>query len=222
MRVGLPSIPSQSDFEKAYDKLLHSHSVPIDRFVRYVPWCRFDPRFAEICVQYLTRKWNSLNPLKLRELLEKQPWPAVFGVLLEFTKKKETSEVFRYWSKLVTFDLKPASDEQFFMGFRQLGGLAMLEDSAYSLSEYRRWGYLSRENLLGKETTGTLPPQTRHEILKSLFSRTQRVKTNDYWLAIGKCVSKRQAERDLKDSPLLSSHGRTKGKLFTFRKLRQS
>lgn len=224
MKGGLARIPGLGDLEKAYASLLHAHpSAPTsDDLALYSQWSRFDPRLAEILVEYIAKNWKRIPPVSLRESLLIQPWPSVAAVLFEFVgaklKGSHTSKLYAYWAKLITLDFKKAGGEQYFIGLRQLGGKAMLEDAAFPLQAYCRWGYLARENLVSKSTSASLSPQTRTEILKTLFAGERRVRTEQYWQAIGKCVSRRQAERDLRDHPNLRACGRTKGTYFVWRR----
>ena len=60
-------------------------------------------------------------------------------------KRPEDLELFKLWKKTATLGFKMANWEQYFVGKRRMGGKAMMEDAQFSLEEYRRWGFLSRE-----------------------------------------------------------------------------
>jgi len=230
---GPSAIPGMSELEEAYSRLLHRHSdsvSPEDLGV-FSQWSRFDPRLAETWISYLAREWHGLNPIELRNSLLKRRWPAAAAVLLEFAEKIVAANpaasdpaLFRFWRRTVTEGFPKGNWEQFFIGLRRLGGQSMQDDARFAFSEYRKWGYLGREILLSKSghsgemssrvPTHSLPPETRAEILKSLLSASPRITTDLYWHALGKCISRRQAERDLENSSLVKPHGNTKGRYF--------
>jgi len=227
MTVGLDKIPGIGDLEKCYDAILQArvskdHSLSLDRFSLFCQWTRFDPRLAEICVQYISESWKKINPIELYQAFEKQPWPNVVGVLLEFSEKlvflesPEESDLFQLWKQLITKRLKKSNWEQFFIGQRRIAGQMMLDDARFSLAEYQKWGYLSREILLNKkiENTHSYSLQTRQQILKALVESSPRITTDAYWNALGQSISRRQAERDLRSCSLLKSIGETKGRYF--------
>ncbi|MBI4404620.1 MAG: hypothetical protein HY537_10685 [Deltaproteobacteria bacterium] len=228
---GLKIIPSHGDLKLGYEKLLHKHpSAPSEtELARYSQWSRFDPRLAEICVIYLSNTWEKLNPISLRKALLMEPWPSAQAVLFEFvsqviaTLKKEQLRLFRCWSRTVTLGFAKAFTEQFFIGLRQLGATTMTDDARFSLAEYCKWGYLSREILIPKGRRAqsgrsfSLTHETRQEILKSLLEKSTRITTEDYWKALEHCISRRQAERDLTSNQLLKPKGHTKARYFVKR-----
>lgn len=210
-------LPSQKNLESVYQKLLHlkPNAPTVTELARYSQWARMDPRLGEIWVGYVRKHWKTINPSDLRMALCKEDWPSAAAVLLEFVGKQTDSKALPYWCKIVTEGFRPAGASQFFVGLRRLGGEAMLEDALHSTNEYRKWGYLARENLLRTPANSQAAKSQRDAILLALLAKHSRIKTSQYWEAIGKCVSKRQAERDLKAHPQLRAHGKTKGKLFS-------
>ena len=226
MQGGLVKIPGERALHKAYDSLLHKKPAPsYHHLALYSQWARFDPRLAEIWVRYVSREWVHLNPLELRLHLFKQPWPSCAGVLLLFVKNyleaekhlDPTIHLLEHWSYLVAGGALKGCDEQFFVGLRQVAGKSMFDDARYSLSEYRKWGYFSRENLTHGKSAGSLSVTTRQEMLRELLEKHVRIRTATYWEAIGRCVSKRQAERDLEKSLLLRIRGQTSARYFVRR-----
>ena len=224
---GLEKLPGVQDLEGGYNQILLAQrsangEVDLNSFVLFCQWSRFDSRMGEICVAFLARYWKKINPVELHDGFAQQPWPAVLGVLLEFCSDK--SSLFQLWKKTATCDFAKANWEQFFIGRRRVGGQLMFDDSRFSLEEYRKWGYLGREILMnkqgrveGQENRVSYSYETRVQILKDFLDTHRRVTTQQYWEAIHKCVSRRQAERDLQSSGLLRSLGRTKGRYFVKR-----
>ncbi len=230
-------IPLHRQLHKAYERLLHPRPAPLKNadLALFTQWSRFDPRLAEIWVVYMASKWEQLSPLLLRNCILRQPWPACAGVLLEVVEKvvrsrdtQEKRRLFRLWKLLVTEGFPKAPFEQFFLGLRPLGSQDMFDDARFAIREYRKWGYLGREIPLPKEYLSqpsksalrppSLSPETRSEILKSLFEHSHRIRTTSYWDAVGRCISRRQAERDLNGCRWIQSHGDTRGRYFTKRR----
>jgi hypothetical protein len=227
MQGGLLNIPGRLELEKAYSMLLHRvPATPNETdLALFAQWSRFDPRLAEIWVSFLVREWERFHPLELRGALLSQPWPAAAAVLLEFTAKRVRNRtLFPFWHRMVTESFPKGNWEQFFIGLRKIAGKAMQDDARFAFSEYRKWGYLGREILLNKSGQGsiaeegkrthTLLPETRREILKEMLTSSARITTDVYWEAIGRCISRRQAERDLESSSIVRACGNTRARYF--------
>jgi hypothetical protein len=235
---GLESLPGAAKLERAY-RNLQIRRVPkcsVTSLALYAQWARFDPRLAEIWVAYLARHWRDVSPLALREVLKRQPWPMAAGVLLEFVERavaidRDELRLFSHWKALVLDSFPRAHWEQFFIGERRVAGKAMLDDARFSSLEYKKWGYLGREVLFNKQCfedgreriprrgragggTHRIDPESRLEILRELFRKQESVTTEMYWNAIGRCVSRRQAERDLQSARWLKASGRTRARVF--------
>ncbi len=238
MKGGLLNIPQLTDLKEAYDSLLHLEPKDpgIDQIALFSQWARFDARLAEIWIHYLEPHWGLLNPLDLNTTLLKQPWPAAAGLLLEFVqtlieaKSKENRinksvnsqdlEKFRLWKRLVTYQISPAEWEFFFIGLHKIGGKIMFEDACFSLKEYRDWGFLGRDILVQKTSSSHFKVQAhiekevRLQILQQLLRASPRITVKKYWEAIGQCISLRQAERDLSNSPILEAVGQTQARYY--------
>lgn len=227
MKIGLLNIPHVSDLQLAYHHLLHHHptSPHLSSLALFSQWCRFDPRLAEIWVHYLASHWQTMNPIELNNALRQQPWPAAAGVLLEFVQlsfhkdSSEDAKKYQLWKKLVTFDFLPADWEFYFIGIHKIGGKFMLEDSCFSLIQYKSWGYLGRDILIHKPelspfTKAHFQKEVRYQILKSLFKSNPRVHVKMYWEAVNKSISLRQAERDLSECGFVEAVGQTKGRYY--------
>ena len=223
MKGGITAIPSREQLETAYMQLLHERPAsPSEKeLALFARWGRFDPRLAEIWITYLSKKWTLHNPVQLRDELLRGPWPAAAAVLLHFARKLtdgESQRVFDCWCRLVTEGIPKVDAEQFFIGLRQIGGKEMFEDARFATREYLEWGFLGRENLVRGKSVTHLSANGREQVLKTLLESVSRLRTDAYWNAIGRCVSRRQAERDLKRSPLLRVQGKTKGTYFVARR----
>jgi len=208
-------LPSQQDLELAYQKLLHGkpHLPNLKELSTFSQWTRLDPRLAEIWVAYVGRHWETINPSELKLEIQTKRSPAAAAVLLEFVRAGSTSKALPHWCRVVTEGTLKTTNEQFFVGLRRIGSEAMLEDAQFPLPQYRKWGFLSREPLLRRPTGSS--KNGREQILLELIHKMPRITTNDYWDAIGKSVSKRQAERDLTNSPRLRCNGETKGRWYS-------
>lgn len=214
---GLRHIPSLSDLAKAYKDLLHE-KPSASKIALYSQWSRIDPRLAEILATFIAKNWKRLDGLEIRTHVLQQPWPSALAVLLEFSKKTALDpRLFQHWCRTITQDLAKASGEQFFIGLRKFAGDLMFEDAVFTSEEYRRWGYLGREQLVRNAEPPKLSIVTRQVILKSLSKESARITTSKYWDAIGRCISKRQAERELRASKLVVAHGNTRARVFSFR-----
>jgi hypothetical protein len=115
-----------------------------------------------------------------------------------------------------------AAGEQFFFTTRAFGGNLARRDAEESLAEYKRWGYLSREEPLAKElgTTarGTLGPAERQNLLRRLVERQPEISLTDYLEALRGRGSKRQASRDLAAATFLRKRGTTRGARYSLRR----
>jgi hypothetical protein len=226
MKVGLEKLPGIPDLEMAYNEILLAQRtqggiIDLARFVLYCQWSRFDSRLGEICVRYFSQCWRQINSVGLHEIASHGSWPNVLGVLLEFCPEKDP--LFQLWKKTVTFGFGKAHWEQYYIGKRRIAGAEMLDDARFSLEEYRKWGYLSREVLLNKGSTpsaiqgGGYSHEVRAAVLKELLESHVRITTKLYRNALENRISMRQAERDLKDSKLLRAVGKTRGRFFVRR-----
>lgn len=219
-------VPTLKLLENAYTKLMHfkPHPPTIDDIALYTQWSRFDPRLSELLVIHFAKHWRKINPIFFRQSILHYPWASVIGVFFLFVRqmvKQENSpdlDLYDGWSKLITTGFKRASGEQFFMGLRKIADEQMLHDVQFSIKPYISWGYYSRENLIPKSGSGHLNADTRKNMLLHLANTSKRITTSDYLKAIGNCISRRQAQRELLSSSFLNPSGKTKGKTFTVRR----
>ena len=215
----LKSIPSFEELEKYYSLLLPNQQklIPIAKIVECVHFCRFDPRLAELVVVYFSKRWREYAPLELGEDLSNNRLSARFGVLLEFSGKilhESERELFRNWKNMVVHKATPAEGEQYFIGLWPIGSSRMAESAEFSSGEYEKWGYLGRAILCPKSEQMYFSKTTRKRILESMLQTQKQFSAKEYWEAIGRSVSLRQAERDLLMHKNISSRGYTRNKRY--------
>jgi hypothetical protein len=220
MKPGLDRLPQLGDLSGAYDRLQFQSPSASDEqsLALYSQWTRFDARLAEIWIGYVSGAWKSLDPMKFHSQFVKQPWPSVAGVLLEFVKNAQKSKAerthFNSWKQLVLYGIDPAPWQLFFISGRGPGSASMREDAELSLGEFRKWGYLSRDQLVRKKGQQTLAPEVREKILARICRHRGRITVQHYWDAIDHAVSRRQAERDLLRCIWLKPVGATRGREY--------
>jgi len=176
-------------------------------------------------VELVARGYGRLNPLGLRRAAAKARWPAALGAALEFTRRVVRSREFDDYAAFATGAIAPARGERFFLGAHAFGGAHARRDAEESLAEYKRWGYLGREEPyskeLGVEAHGTLGRTERLNLLRRLAERRGSVTFAEYAAALRGRVSARQASRDLRDAEFLEKEGRTRGSRYRLVALRQ-
>ena len=108
-------------------------------------------------INYISQVWRKFHPIELNNCLQKEVWPAVFGVLLEhiyfyYEQKKKKTELglFRKWFECVLHDVQPAKGELFFIHLYRPGSRLMYEETLYSLNVYKKWGYLASDLMFNK------------------------------------------------------------------------
>jgi len=193
----------------------HGKPAPEELLVLAAQAARREPRLLWALVELLARAYDRFDPLRLRRAALRARWPATVAVALEFARRAAPSEELEAWSRLVTSAIAPARGERFFLGTRAFAGEQARRDAEESLSEYRRWGYLGREEPFAKElglrAHGTLGPAERRNLLRRIASRRGVVTLVEYLEALGGRASSRQASRDLASADFLVREGRTRG-----------
>ncbi len=176
---------------------------------------RGDPRLLWILVDLLARSYDHFDLLKLRRAALAARWPAALAVAFEFARLARPSQELADVADFVTRRIAPARGEQFFLSVRRFGGGEARRDAEESLAEYKRWGYLAREEPIAKELggigRGSLGPSERRNLLKRLVERQGSVTLSDYLTALRGRASRRQATRDLATAPFLVREGTTRG-----------
>lgn len=226
--IGLTQLPSQEQLGAAYQRLQDPQAqITLEQWALWSQWSRLDPRLAEQWITAISQQWRSIPPAQLNGALQKQPWPAAAGVLLEqghgfYQASKTERRLYLRWCRCVMSDVRPACDEQYFMGMRAFAGEAMRQDAALALRPYRRWGYLGREILRNKASQGLLtgrgltwaPPALRRQVLEALLRTRPRITIQDYRAALGGAVGRRQAELDVAQYNGLRAVGKTRNRIY--------
>lgn len=220
---GLARIPNNKDLRKAYN-LLQSRELKLKEadLILWTQWSRFDPRLAEIIISRLVEDWPKQSPTALNLAALQMPWPAVLGVLLEhaklLVKKKESFSLFENWMRCSLTGIGRASGELFFIGIEEFAGKRVRHHTSHALRVFKKWGYLCDTILLPKFLPNFsktyLPKRSRLVLLKDLLKNKRRIAISDYLRALSGMVSRRQAERDLKEIKSLKSIGRTRARTY--------
>jgi len=175
---------------------------------------RHEPRLLWAVVELLARSYDRFDALALRRAAQRARWPAAVAVALEFARRAVRSDELDDWARFVTAPLRPAPGERFFLGTRAFAGAQARRDAEESLAEYKRWGYLGREEPFAKElgggARGTLGPAERANLLRRIAGRQGSVTLGEYLAALKGRASARQAQRDLAAAPFLERRGRTR------------
>jgi hypothetical protein len=176
---------------------------------------RHDPRLLWALVELLARAYATFDALALRRAAGRARWPSTLGVVLEFARRAAPGQELDDWAAFVARRLPPpARGERYFLGTRPFGGEAARRDAEESLAEYKRWGYLGREEPFAKELgaapRGSMERVERLNLLRRLASRRGTVTHAEYAAALHGRVSARQATRDLGAAPFLRRDGRTR------------
>jgi hypothetical protein len=182
---------------------------------------RHDPRLLWAVVELLGRSYERFDALGLRRAALRARWPGAVAVALEFARAVARSEEFEDYARFITAPIRPAAGERFFIGARAFGGAQARRDAEESLAEYKRWGYLAREEPFAKELgpglRGTLEPAERKNLLRRMAERRGAVTLAEYVAALKGKASVRQAQRDLATAAFLSREGRTRGARWVMR-----
>jgi hypothetical protein len=230
---GLTTIPSIDDLSKAYDCLQNRSNeihVQVEELALWSQWARFDPRLAEIWVKYISTHWREIPPAALNQKLSELPWPAAAGMLIDqvsfflrFPKNKLNFAGFKLWRQAATLGFQPASFELYFIGTRAFAGVEAFKDALQPLRFYENHGYFGRDLLQNKAHPNgqtLISVEVRMSVLAALCKNRPRISIRDYRDALSGGVSRRQAEKDLENHPILVPIGRTKGRYFRVKRCR--
>lgn len=192
----------------------HGGASPEEVVVLGAQAARHDPRLLWVVVELLARDYARFNPLALRRAALRARWPAAVAVALEFARRAAGSTELDDYARFVSAPITPAPGERFFLGTHAFAGRLARRDAEESLAEYKRWGYLGREEPFSKElgarARGTLGRPERLNLLRRLAERRGAVTFGEYAAAVGGRVTRRQLSRDLQDAPFLKREGRTR------------
>jgi hypothetical protein len=229
---GLLFIPSLEEKENAYACLEQDFRHPKDRAVNLEQWAlwsqltRFDPRLGELWVKAISIVWESLDPLRFREALLKQPWPACAGVLFLQVNihllAPPVRPLFRAWSQLVLTGVPKAENQFYFIGTFAFAGKQIQKDAESSFKSFLRWGFLGQATFMNKASSqpskSEISPSQRRAKLDLLISRQSRFTVHDYIAVLAEGVSIRQAQLDLASHPRLKAVGNTRGRFYLRRR----
>ncbi len=182
---------------------------------------RHDPRTLWILVELLATRYATLHPVALRSALRESRWPAALGVAFEFARRVSKDPELEGFARFVMRGVPRARGEQFFVSTNSFAGALARRDAEESLAEYKRWGFLAREEPVAKELSttahGTLGRRERMNLLRRLVERLGAISLSDYLEALGNKASPRQASRDLATAPFLARRGATRAARYSLR-----
>ena len=178
-------------------------------------WSRFDPRLLEVLVDFGLHHWKELHPQKLREKMREMETPQTVGVVASFiqTTSPQDKEMGVFWD-YVLFNLKPLSPQFYFRDLYTPGSTLANRAASESLTEFKEWGFLSRERIVvdpsTKKTVGTWDQPARFNILRRLFTQKKHLQISDYLEELHHTISRQQALLDLKS---LGAQQKEKGRI---------
>ena len=226
---GLKRIPSEKQIAGAYTLLqMTEKNIPDGKLALYSQWTRLDPRLGEILVGYLAGFWKRHNPVSLNRFVRLQVWPSAFGVLVEqtpfyFQQKgmKWDKSFFRKWAECVMDSVRPAHGELFFVDIHTIGSKRFFEEATHATEIYRKWGYFGKDLMINKASPPQrtlISPAQRKFLLERLLKQKKELKVEDYMRELNFQIHRKQAQRDLKNHPLLSRRGNTKNRRYILKK----
>lgn len=222
---GLMQIPNSAQLLKAYNEILGEELHSIDKLCEYIQWIRFDPRLGEILVHFLFKKWKKINPIKFNKEILKQTWPALAGVVFETVRlliPKSQKKLFDLWMKTTLLDVKAEPEQLLYVGIYKLGSSKALIEAQKGISLYRKWGFLSSELLINKETfffsnqkaPTVYQKKSRQILLRNFIKDHQQFTVKDYLEYLEYKIHIRSAQKDLHNCPQLKSNGYTRNKMY--------
>jgi hypothetical protein len=208
---------------------------------KYSQWARLDPRLAEVLTGFLGRNWSRLNVVRLLTHLSYEPWPRAILVPLRFVEVEASSKRERQASRTFERQALPAferhalrsliaaideafpecTNDLFFIPL-QRPNRVITDEAVTLLSEpYLRSGYIGSVSLLAKgrlpEGATVLSTGARGRLLHKMrdeLARGGTLTVAAYRLRCKGLVSRRQAQRDLEESPLFEAVGFTRGRRY--------
>ncbi len=179
---------------------------------------RFDPRLFGILVDYLAQNWKRVNPLLLRQAMQKFETPQAWGVMGEMISSLQPSSETVYFFEYVTRNLAPVSPQLYFINYYLPGSHLMQKAALEPLEEFFKWGFLARERpvIHGEKriSAGYWGNYARTNILKRLLTQNQDITLGSYLQALDHTISRQQALNDLKNFPGLKLKGKGRGGMW--------
>ena len=219
---GLSSIPGIEELQGAYSFLQTATASPtVEQILLWSQWARFDPRLAEVWIDYMGRNWKAWSPMTIQNAALALPWPAAMGPLFEhirlFKTLRADRKAFGHWMSCAMSGCTPATGELYFIALHALGGKSALQESQRATRPYSRWGYAGTGTLINKDALTLrrgrhtlISKERRAAVLRELLRGRDRITVSDYVEALQAQVSRRTAELDLKASPQLKRQGNTR------------
>lgn len=176
---------------------------------------RYDPRLFEALVEFLGRTWNTVSPLRVRQLMSQMSTPQVFGVLGAFVQQLDASEECLYFFEYLMRGWKPVPSQLFYQHHYAPGSSRALRAAAESVAEFRAWGFCAEQGPVlyqaSKRAAGTYGTAARHNIVARLLTQHPTITVKEYLTAVHFSISRQQAYADLKAYPGLTHDGRGRG-----------
>lgn len=179
---------------------------------------RYDPRLFGVLVEYLYHHWHKWNPFSLRKALLECETPQIWGVIGEFISGTHPDPEARNFFDYLLKGVCPSETQFFFIGlYPERGYLARLA-SDESLSEFSKWGFISRERPVidagTKKSAGRWDGKARRSILKRLFQSQETISISDYLREVDYTISRQQALKDLSSLSGAKPTGRGRGAVW--------
>lgn len=221
---GLAKIPSLQERAQALEMLqFRPNNISLELVAIWTQWARFDARLAEVLVGYFSSHWEAIHAVPLNREVLLQPWPNVLGVLLDaasYAVLSEQRKRFHLWRALCLAEIAPGSWQLFFIGLYQPSSKGSDREILECTKVFFRWGFFSKESLLPTKKQfqdhRTLKSKVvRKRVLETLLAKREPFTVEDYMRALNFQVSRRQAQRDLKENSRIKKRGFTRSRVFT-------
>lgn len=220
-------LPTVGRLIRAYELLqFHKGDIPVKSLILWSRWSRIDARLAELLVNFFAQKFARINPFEIWTENNALPQPETLAVILEFSElrlqDKNLLAAFSAWRETAIFNLKPAPLQLFYIPPGAPKPEKMRMEIKQSLKPFRKWGFAGMEGIaLGSKTPHSqkrnrtlLDKSARLLILEKLARSKDPFKVEDYLRACDFHISRRTAERDLKNHPTLRGRGSTRGRTY--------
>lgn len=221
--IGLKKIPTFKDTQKYIDKITFDKKLSVDELVLCAEWSRIDPRLGEVLIEYLSKNWQSYNPLEINNKLNLSPWPQCMGVIVDHIKltfkKSQNKQLFNTWSACVLAGVTPTSYQAYFIGLYKFAGPLQVKQSINPLKVYSCWGFYSSHLMFNKNPNvkkTTLSKKNRLQLLKQFVKQNKKITVNSYIEFLNFAITRRQAQRDLSEYKKLTPKGHTRNKTYSY------
>lgn len=217
-------VPTREDLKNYLERLIWFQSdISESEFVNNLYMARFDPRVAELTVQFLEKNFKRLNAYTIKQNLQSVREPSIIGVIIDFAKQTSSEKAeLKLWSLSITENIKEGTFKKFFIGLDTINPKQDMKIIKKNLKAFERWGYywsepLISNKLLKKNNANShsfMSKPLRIELLFDLLLEKKSITVNEYIEALNFMVHRRQAERDLKNAPFLKAKGFTQNRVY--------